>query len=159
MNETEIRNAYQKLECCRKAFLEAAQDATVAKSELEKAVAAATNAGEITGKNEAERKASQRLLLDAYYNQVEAMEHFERQAKTDLESAQDEVEMIGRLLRNEELMWKQIIDLQAGADIIWHGMPKPMAQAPQPELKPWPELLKLDQEALDRAAAEAPKQD
>ena len=99
----DIRNAYAALADALTVALETAETAATVKAGLETARAAALSAGEIEGKNEAQREANLRLRLLGYYSDLEAAEKRSRRSRHEVELARLGVDAVRAQLRLVEL--------------------------------------------------------
>lgn len=101
-NRQMIIDAYHALERAQRAYGWAGYKVANAKADLERAEAGALVQG-VAGKNEAERKATLRLMLAEDYAELTAAETTEREMRLDLDLARIEVERVKALLRLAEL--------------------------------------------------------
>ena len=99
-----INQACAALSAAIMAFRNAELIAIAAKNELATAKLAKLASGEISGKNEDERKASARVVLADLVGADEIATINEKTAKTDLDLARLEFDRVNMLLRLEELI-------------------------------------------------------
>lgn len=98
-----ITTSYEALKAAVLDAFEANETAIVTKNALEAMRLSMMMTGEIDGKNEAQREAQARQLLDGKYQAVEMSESAARLAKTRLEIARLDVEKNRAQLRVMEL--------------------------------------------------------
>ena len=104
LTDFEITTTYEAhADALRRAF-NRGEEAIKAKNVLEAARLKATLDGRIDGKNEAQREAVARQLLDEEYSDAEAAEWHARQARHDLELERLAVEELRLRLRLAELL-------------------------------------------------------
>ena len=99
-----IGAAYEALKVAVIAAYEAGESAIVAKGNLEAMRHSMLMTGEIFGKNEAEREAKARQLLEEKFNAVDFYELEARRSKTVLDVARLDVEQVRAQLRLMELV-------------------------------------------------------
>lgn len=104
MTKETIGVAYEALKAAVINAYEAGEAALLAKNALEAMRLSMLMTGEIAGKNEAEREAKARQLLEEKFDWVEECEAEARRAKTALEVARLDVEMMRAQLRLAELV-------------------------------------------------------
>lgn len=106
LTQTDFSDAYARLATARTTLAEATDAHTYATNALNWAKWAALAAGEIAGKNEAEREANARMMLRPLYYDVEKAERALSATKLAADLAELHVQQLGRELRVWELqMW------------------------------------------------------
>jgi len=106
LSETRISNAYNALRMYMRDAREADEAVLDAKNDIATKTAGLTLAGQITGKNEAEREASKRTLLAEEYKTLAAAESAQRLVYLALRLAETEVEQLRLEVRLAELRAK-----------------------------------------------------
>jgi hypothetical protein len=104
MTKETVGAAYEALKTAVLTAYEAGEAAIMAKNALEAMRLSMMMTGEIDGKNEAQREARARQLLEEKYDAVEFYEAGARRAKIALEVARLDVEMVRAQLRLAELV-------------------------------------------------------
>lgn len=110
MDEETINLTYRILKNKMKAHHEAAGQAILTKTMLDKATLTRLADGTITGKNEQLREASARELLPHLYRDAEDAAEDEREAKLYLDLARADVECVRALLRLAEITAQAVAD-------------------------------------------------
>jgi len=98
-----IYDAYQGLILARDEMHSKTETTIAMRNILERERAAKIASGEITGRNETERKAAERQILYALIEQLDSAEYAERAARCTYDIAQFDVEMVKQLLRLQEI--------------------------------------------------------
>ena len=99
MDVQEITAAYHALDMARRDLHTAGTTAIMNRIDLDTAIARATLAGEIVGKNAEERAAKARELFAAQYNALEVSDSAERLARMEYDLATYEVERVKLIVR------------------------------------------------------------
>ncbi len=98
-----MQDAYHELSVCRLKLASVQENLQANKYGLEVSTAELTIAGTITGKNDAERKASAREILKGFYQAIDEAERIERRTRAEFENAERRVEYLRALLRIAEI--------------------------------------------------------
>lgn len=107
LNEQAINSAYDALAKATKEYRNAEGEQIYYKALLDADIAKALAAGEIAGKNEAERQAAIRERFSVGFEELEGLGQHSRAAKLRHELAGIEVERVHSLLRLAEVTDKQ----------------------------------------------------
>lgn len=110
LSEKRIENTYDTLRCFMKDAHDADEAVLEAKEDLATKIAGLTLAGQITGKNEAEREATKRTLLAEEYKTLAAAETSQRIVYLTLRLAETEVEQLRLEMRLAELRAKGVTE-------------------------------------------------
>ena len=98
MDEKEITEAYYKLQDATQFLYQAGEQVINARVAFETAKADKTASGEIAGKNEDERKASARKVLENEYRELSTCESIERSWRFQCDMASLEVKRVEAVL-------------------------------------------------------------